>query len=299
MKRGSLDRKVGCGRPRKTTARDDKMIIRQVKKDRECTSIDIKRELGLDHVSDKLIRRRIAECSEFKSYWKTRKFFVSEKNRKLRVKWCKEHLKWTPEQWRKVIWTDESPYVLRFNKKTRVWRSHNERYEVFATKATVKHDKKINVWGAFSAHGVGRIHKIEGIMNAPIFHDILVRQATPTINELFPGRMENGLTTADYLFQQDNDPKHTARINIQYQKNKGYKILPWPSQSPDLNPIENLWSILEDRMKDRKPQNEEQLFECIKTAWESVPLQILGNLVDFMPRRCALVIKNKGRATKY
>ena len=65
--RGSLDRKEGSGRPRKTTARQDKLIIRQVKKDRECTSIDIQRELGLEHVSDKTIRRRIAECSVLNS----------------------------------------------------------------------------------------------------------------------------------------------------------------------------------------------------------------------------------------
>ena len=136
-------------------------------------------------------------------------------------------------------------------------------------------------------------------MDAAIFHDILVRQATPSINELFPGPMENGLTTADYLFQQDNDPKHTARINQQYLVNKGYKVLPWVSQSPDLNPIENLWSILEDMMKDRKPQNEDQLFECIQKAWDLVPKDLLQRLADSMPRRCAAVIKAKGRATKY
>ena len=60
------------------------------------------------------------------------------------------------------MWTDESPYVLRFGKRQRVWRTFNERYAWFATKATVKHDKKINVWGAFAAHGVGNLYWIKG-----------------------------------------------------------------------------------------------------------------------------------------
>ena len=180
------------------------------------------------------------------------------------------------------MWSNESPYVLRFAKKTRVWRRANERYEPFATLATVKHDKKINVWGAFCAHGVGNIYYVKGIMDQHVFHNILVTQATPSINALFPGPRVEGLTTADYLFQQDNDPKHTAHINKNYLRNKGYKVLPWVSQSPDLNPIENLWSILDDNMKDRKPQNETELFDTIKEAWYNIDVDMLRRLADSM-----------------
>ena len=78
------------------------------------------------------------------------------------MKWSKEHLSWTVEQWREVMWSDESPYVLRFGKRTRVWRTFNERYKRWATRATVKHDKKINVWGGFAAHGVGKLYRVIG-----------------------------------------------------------------------------------------------------------------------------------------
>lgn len=66
------------------------------------------------------------------------------------------------EDWYRVIWTDESPFVFRYNGEKRIWRFHSERYPKVLTKATVKHDVKINVWGAFSAHVVGFFALIEG-----------------------------------------------------------------------------------------------------------------------------------------
>ena len=64
-----------------------------------------------------------------------------------RLEWAKAHQNWTVDQWRNVLWSDESPFVLRYNRKKRVWRLHNERYNPLVTVATVKHDKKINIWG--------------------------------------------------------------------------------------------------------------------------------------------------------
>jgi transposase len=60
---------------------------------------------------------------------------------------------------------------------------------------------------------------------------------------------------------------------------------------PDLNPIENLWSILDNNLKDRRPQNEEQLFQDLKDGWERLPLDLLQRLADSMPRRIEAVIK--------
>ena len=66
-----------------------------------------------------------------------------------------------------------------------------------------------------------------------------------------------------------------------------------------LNPIENLWSIIDLRTEDREPKNEEELFEILKEAWESIPPHILENLVESMPRRCQDVINSKGYPIKY
>ena len=291
LEKGSVARVVGSGRKRITTDRDDRLIMREVKKDRKINCYQIRKNLGLQNVSVRTIRRRVTETGEFKSYWAARKPFISEKNRKKRVEWASARLNWTIEQWRKVVWSDESPFVLRHGKRFRVWRLHNERYNPMCTKATVKHDKKINVWGCFSAHGVGRLYRIIGIMDQSVYHYVLQWQMKPSINILFPDK--------NCYFQQDNDPKHTAKSIKTYLGNYDVPILDWPSQSPDLNPIENLWSILDDRVKDRQPGNEAELFQVLENAWKTLPVDLLSRLVDSMPHRCQAVVDAKGYATKY
>lgn len=73
----------------------------------------------------------------------------------------------------------------------------------------------------------------------------------------------------------------------------------WPPQSPDLNPIENLWYEAERRLGARKYKKPGELFVAVKKAWESIPKERLEKLVESMPRRCQAVINANGYATKY
>jgi hypothetical protein len=66
-----------------------------------------------------------------------------------RVAWCKDRVNWTEEDWRKVLFSDESPFQLRDNRKKRVWKLLEEEFHASHYTGTVKHDFKINVWGCF------------------------------------------------------------------------------------------------------------------------------------------------------
>ena len=79
------------------------------------------------------------------------------------------------------------------------------------------------------------------------------------------------------------------------------QVMDWPSQSPDLNPIEHLWAYIKRNLRKRtkKPSSLNQLFDFILDEWKAIPSQILVNLIDSMPRRIEAVIKNKGGHTKF
>ncbi|CAJ0952634.1 unnamed protein product, partial [Ranitomeya imitator] len=102
-----------------------------------------------------------------------------------------------------------------------------------------------------------------------------------------------------WVFQHDNDPKHTAREMKEWLRKKHFKVLEWPSQSPDLNPIENLWRELKVRVAKRKAKNITALEEICMEEWTNIPTTVCGNLVKTYRKRLTSVIANKGYITKF
>jgi hypothetical protein len=281
----------GTGKSRKLSILERRDILLKVKRDPHITAHDIRQEIGRPDVCINTILRPIHEDRVLGSYWQTNKIMISLINQKKRVRWCRDHLHWTKADWNKVVFTDESPYVLRYNGRKRVWRRHNERYHVKALKGQFKNDIKINVWGCFCANGVGKFCLIEGIMDSKIYIKILDNELRPSVAALFKRK--------PYLFQQDNDSKHKSKATIDFIEDRELPYVPWPAQSPDLNPIENLWSILDQKCQSRKPKNAATLFDVLAEEWARLDVKILQNLVDSMPRRLEAVIAAKGLPTHY
>ena len=135
-------------------------------------------------------------------------------------------------------------------------------------------------------------------MDQDQYRQILIHQMQPSMNHLFPDSQRAPIEEKAY-FQQDNDPKHTALSVRRYFDNANIRLMDWPSQSPDLNPIENLWSIFDLKIKDRKCSTEEELYDVIRQAWYELPVDLLTSLVHSMPRRCQAVIDSMGYPAKY
>ncbi len=147
------------------------------------------------------------------------------------------------------------------------------------------------LWGCFSAKGPGRLICVKERMNGAMYRDILSENLLPSARAL---KMKRG-----WVFQHDNDPKHTARATKEWLRKKHFKVQEWPSQSPDLNPIENLWRELKVRVAQRQPQNITALEEICMEEWAKIPATVCENLVKTYRKRLTSVIANKVYITKY
>ena len=106
--------------------------------------------------------------------------------------------------------------------------------------------------------------------------------------------------TPDFIFQQDGASCHTAKACQAWFRDNNVRLLEWPGNSPDLNPIENLWARLKKLVSQRHPSNKTELIEAIIESWHHViTAQELETLVNSMPDRYRAVIAAKGYATKY
>src|ERR1700754_2844098 len=140
------------------------------------------------------------------------------------------------------------------------WKRIGEPLSDRTTTPTVKHGGgSLMVWGCMGWNGVGCLTEVEGKMDAKQYVEILDGGVLDCLEKL-------ELDRETFYFQQDNDPKHTSKLASKFFEDQGFKVLDWPAQSPDFNPIEHLWNHLKRRL--RKYEDDPRGFmNCGKGWW--------------------------------
>ncbi len=129
------------------------------------------------------------------------------------------------------------------------------------------------------------------IPQSTIYQEMLEHFMLPSADKLYGD--------ADFIFQQDLAPAHTANGTKRWFNDHGVTVLDRAENSPDLNPIENLWSIVKRKMSEIRPNNAEDLKAAIKAAWASITPEQCHSLIASMPCRIDAVFHAKGGPTKY
>lgn len=195
---------------------------------------------------------------------------------------------------RPILFTDESRFCLDFHDgRRRVWRARGER---FMDEFVTQHDRfgggSLMVWGGISYDGTTELYLVQWTLTGVRYkHEVLhpiVRSFASAIGE-------------DLVLMDDNTRPHRARAVTAFLEQECIQCMDWPALSPDLNPIEHAWDLLQRRLsaRDIQPQTLPQLAEALADEWSRIPIQEILNLIHSFPRRCRAVVAARGGHTRY
>ena len=279
------DRRTGA--PLKTTPRQDRALVHSSQRDRFKTAPQHRRDLIAmgTRLSLATIKRRQAEAN-LNGRVARKKPLITKVNTQAHLKSKSKRIM--------IGLSNESPYPV-FPKCGRLYvrRRPGEEFNQNCLKPTVKHGGgKIMLWGCVSEVGMGQLTRIEGKLDAEAYYRVLRYQMAPAM------RCQGGRQVL--IFMQDNAPAHKSKKALTFLQRNNYVVLDHPAQSPDLNPLENIWWAIKQTLLDMPlPSNADDLYEKIKQIWENYPKDELVKYIESMPSCIEAVIQAKGWRMKY
>ena len=279
----SWERRPGSGRSKKLADEHIEALVTRLIERPSASSRELAAWLN-GHFEIEVSRTTI--CAALKKYglncWSLRKVpLLSAAHRQKRVQWC---LDYQGHDWQRTFFSDETYFELDRN-KNRYWAV--ERPLLPAPHRS----KKVGVWGAFSGCGKSPLYFFESSIDSEHYQAILNECLVDNANVLCG---EN-----QWWFQQDNARPHTSRATKAYMEARGIKTIDWPAMSPDLNPIENIWSRMKIAVEKEQPKSFERLKETVLKVWDSLELEDLAPYVQSMPNRLDKCIAAQGFTIDY
>lgn len=192
-----------------------------------------------------------------------------------------------------MCFSDESSIQILSDRSQYVKRRPEEKYNQDCVRKTVKHPTSVMIWGCISSEGMGRLYVVEGTMRQDQYRRVLETRLVPQLTEWFG----NG----PKIFMQDGAPCHKAKSVTKYLEEKRIPLLRWPGNSPDMNPIENVWECLKRELGKENITTRVHLIERIIHHWNHNEKlkETAMNCIKSMPRRIEALLRVKGGLTKY
>jgi len=275
--------KRSSGRLSKLSKRQKRTIIKDAKSNLASLS-QISQKPNIN-VSKTTVHRVVVSNSFLKYKKKKSSPQLKPIHKEKRLKWAKEMMSWK-ENWKRIVWSDEKKFNLDGPDGWKYyWHDIREHEQIFSKRQ--QGGGSVMIWACFGWNGKSDIVLIKGRSKALDYQNMLEDHLLTVAEEI------GGL---HWQFQQDNAPIHTARSTYEWFSSNGVQVMDWPSLSPDLNPLENLWGILSRAVyaNGRQYRNIDELKASITENWNMISGDITKNLIRKMPDRVFKVIQKNG-----
>jgi hypothetical protein len=150
----------------------------------------------------------------------------------------------------------------------------------------------VGIWGCISINGAGVCRCYFNRMNTELYIETMENSLKPSIDLLYEER-------ASVIYQQDNAPCQKSRLSMAWFADNQVEVMDWPARSPDLNPIEHIWSMIDQRINGMRFDSLAQLEEELVRQWNAVTRTECVYLIESMPERILLCLKAQGDYFKY
>lgn len=298
---GSVSNKQVSGRKKKTTERGRRALIGIAKKHRRLPFTSIG-NMMTPKISKNTVRRELKEAG-FARRKARRVPYLTKLQKKNHLLWAKELAGWDDEDFGNVLYTDET-YIGMGDTAGDIYITRRPA-EILKDECTVpsftQSSVRVMVWGCIAIDHKGPLIILEypggekGGMNA-------ARYQAQVLDPVVEDYVMKLLMEKGYLYyQQDGAPGHRANVTKKWFQDREIMLFPHPASSPDMNPIEPIWHVLKDAIRNRPhpPTSRDELIAAIHEEWDRITVHDINKYVGQMAKRVQAVLDAKGGSTPY
>lgn len=276
--------KNSIGRPTIISKRGKNKIYREYKSCNLFTAqegANLIREYSHKIISPKTISRTL-KSEGIKCLVRKKKPEIKDDQRKKRKIFYETYKDFTYHKFSNFIFSDESTFYIKDNSRQRTYYTSNSKIQ---NKKSIRGTNKfgggsIMVWGYITIDGVGKLYRVDESMDSTQYIKILEKS-------LLDDFLSKGLDIGNYIFVQDNATCHSSKMTKKWLSEQNIKTIVWPPNSPDLNIIENVWSILKRAVSKRQTEifDKDSLFRIVEEEFNKISLDYIRGLYKSLPRR--------------